>query len=106
MFRDDLWRLVTARASCATGALDPDEWFPVAVNVASARQEAAAAIAVCGACPVRRYCLELSLRHWSVGRHGIWGGLVAAEREELRARLPGRPRVASADTAKTDRTAS
>ncbi len=106
MIRDDLWRLVTARSSCATSDIDPDEWFPVAVSIASARREAATAIAVCGTCPVRRHCLELSLRHWSVGRHGIWGGLVAAEREELRARLLGQPRVASPDTAKTGRTAS
>ncbi len=50
-----------------------------------ARAEASAALAVCGSCPVRRECLELSLRQWgSVGRHGIWGGLVEADREALR----------------------
>ena len=106
MIRDDLWRLVTARASCAACDVDLDEWFPVAVTIASARREAAAALAVCGACPVRSHCLELSLRHWPVGRHGVWGRMVAAEREALRARLLGRPRVASPDAAKTDRTAS
>jgi hypothetical protein len=26
----------------------------------------------------------LSLRHWGIGQHGIWGGLVPAERAALR----------------------
>jgi hypothetical protein len=55
-----------------------------------ARQQAAAAIAVCAACPVRGQCLALSLRHWDIGQHGVWGGLVAADRARLRARLRGR----------------
>ena len=72
-------------ASCAYSALDPDEWFPIAVGIAAARAEAARALAVCAVCPVRAECLELSLRHWaSVGQHGIWGGLVKAERDMLR----------------------
>jgi hypothetical protein len=52
-----------------------------------ARQEAAAAIAVCTACRVRDQCLTLSLRHWEIGEHGVWGGLVTAERAELRRRI-------------------
>jgi hypothetical protein len=48
--------------------------------------EAARAIAVCEACPVSAECLELSLRHWSVGQHGVWSGLVTAERVALRSR--------------------
>jgi hypothetical protein len=55
-----------------------------------ARREAAAAIAICMACPVRAQCLELSLRHWDIGQHGVWGGLVAAERAALRVRWPAR----------------
>jgi hypothetical protein len=61
-------------------------WLPPsqrAVLPCKARREAAAAIAVCAVCPVQAQCLELSLRHWQVGQHGIWGGLVAAERAEL-----------------------
>ena len=27
--------------------------------------------------------LELALRHWDVGQHGVWGGLVAADRAYL-----------------------
>ena len=72
-------------ASCAYSELDPDEWFPIAVGIVRARAEAARGLAVCAVCPIRAECLELSLRHWaSVGQHGIWGGLVKAERGLLR----------------------
>jgi hypothetical protein len=36
---------------------------------------------------VRAECLALSLRHWEIGQHGVWGGLVAAERAALRCRM-------------------
>jgi WhiB family transcriptional regulator, redox-sensing transcriptional regulator len=72
-------------AGCAGTNLDPDEWFPIAAKPARARAEAARALAVCAACPVRAECLELSLRTWSgAGQHGIWGGLVEADRSSLR----------------------
>ena len=61
--------------------------FPSALTL-DARRDAAAAIAVCQACRVRAQCLELSLRHWDIGQHGVWGGLVAAERAALRRRMP------------------
>jgi hypothetical protein len=73
---------------CADGRLDPDAWFPVSAEAGQARQEAAAAIAVCTACRVRGQCLEFSLQHWDIGQHGVWGGLIAADRAELRRRLP------------------
>jgi hypothetical protein len=79
-----LWEGVTRKARCADAALDPDEWFPVSAHQEIARREAARAIGVCMACPVRAECLELSLRHWGVGQYGVWGGLVAAERAALR----------------------
>jgi hypothetical protein len=75
---------VTHRARCADGTLDPDEWFPVSTNAEAARHEAAGAIAICTACPVRGGCLELALRHWTIGQHGVWGGLVPAERAAMR----------------------
>ena len=78
---------VTRYARCAGSSLDPDQWFPVSVDPASARLEAAAAIAVCTSCLVRGECLVLSLRHWDLGQHGVWGGLVAADRARLRRRL-------------------
>jgi hypothetical protein len=51
-----------------------------------ARTEAARALAVCAVCPVRAECLELSMRVWDAGgQHGIWGGLVEADRASARA---------------------
>ena len=86
-----LWAQVTSYARCADNGLDPDQWFPVSVDPASARREAAAAIAVCTSCLVQGECLALSLRHWDIGQHGVWGGLVAADRARLRRGLPGGP---------------
>jgi WhiB family transcriptional regulator, redox-sensing transcriptional regulator len=77
------WTRVARHARCARSSLDPDQWFPLSAEIAKARQEAAAAIAVCATCPVRAECLALSLRHWDIGQHGVWGGLVAAERAAL-----------------------
>ena len=79
---------VTAKARCADGTVDPDEWFPVSTDAEAARREAADALAICTACPVRGACLELSLRHWDIGQHGIWGGLVATDRADLRRQRP------------------
>jgi hypothetical protein len=79
-----LWAKVIKDAGCADSSLDPEQWFPVSQEASKARREAAAAITVCSACPVRAHCLELSLRHWDIGQHGIWGGLVAADRARLR----------------------
>lgn len=92
---DALWTQVARNARCADSGLDPDEWFPVSAAADMARQEAAAAIAVCMACPVRVQCLALSLRHWDTGRHGVWGGLVAADRAQLRRRSPANRSVRS-----------
>jgi len=83
-----LWAWVARYARCAGSGLCPDEWFPVSIEPAKARHEAAAAIAVCAGCPVRAQCLELSLRHWDVGQHGVWGGLIAADRAQLRRQWP------------------
>ena len=97
---DVLWAWVARYARCADSGLGPDEWFPVSIDPAMARHEAAAAIAVCAGCPVRAQCLELSLRHWDIGQHGVWGGLIAADRAQLRRRWPAdhresRPAAAS-----------
>jgi K+-sensing histidine kinase KdpD len=88
---DDLWARVAGQARCAGSGLDPDQWYPVSTESAQARHEAAAAIAVCASCPVRAQCLELSLRHWDIGQHGVWGGLVATDRADLRRRRARRP---------------
>jgi hypothetical protein len=72
-------------ARCSTAAIDPDQWFPVATTATAARAEATPALALCALCPVRAECLELSLRHWwTIGRHGIWGGLGETERTAAR----------------------
>ncbi len=95
---DALWARIGRQARCARSDLDPDQWYPVSIEPARARHEAAAAIAVCTSCPVRAQCLELSLRHWDIGQHGVWGGLVAADRAYLLRRRPvshrGRRRTA------------
>ena len=84
---DGSWARVSRYALCADSGLDP-EWFPVSIEPARVRHEAAAAIAVCTACLVGAQCLALSLRHWDIGQHGIWGGLVPADRARLRRCLP------------------
>jgi len=94
-----LWARVLRHARCADSGLNPDQWFPVSEEPVAARQEAAAAIAVCGACPVRSQCLALSLRYWNLGRHGVWGGLVAADRARLRRRQPADSTAANRSTA-------
>ena len=76
---------VMERGACSTSRLSPDDGYPVSTAAEDARQEAADAIAVCAACRVREECLELALRNWAVGQHGVWGGTVPAERERLRA---------------------
>jgi transcription factor WhiB len=81
------WARVIRQARCAESSLDADVWFPVSPGAQQARQEAAAAIAICKDCPVRSQCLALSLRHWDVGQHGVWGGMVAAERASLRRQM-------------------
>ena len=81
-----LWALVIRHAWCSQSGLDPDQWFPASADPSRARQEAAAAIAICATCPVRGHCLTLSLQHWDIGQHGVWGGLVAADRARLRRR--------------------
>ena len=72
-------------AGCVGSDVSTDEWFPVATRPAAARAEGARALARCAVCPVRTECLELSMRIWhDGGQHGIWGGLVEADRAEAR----------------------
>jgi WhiB family redox-sensing transcriptional regulator len=83
--RELLAQVTSRRARCAGAGVDPDEWFPITAEAGKARSQAARALALCAACPVRAECLELSLRHWNdIGQHGVWGGLVEAERRGIR----------------------
>lgn len=88
-----LEREVAAGAQCARR--DTEEWYPVrgeghAVGAKVIAEARAHAWALCAGCPVRRRCLELSLLV-PAGRHGIWGGMVARDRQAmLRARRRAR----------------
>jgi len=83
--RQLLERVTSTRARCVGTEVDPDAWFPVATRWQQARAEAASALALCAVCPVRGECLEFSMRQWGeVGRHGVWGGLLEAERAAVR----------------------
>jgi WhiB family transcriptional regulator, redox-sensing transcriptional regulator len=86
--------LVYRYGRCVSSGIDPDQWFPLAHDVVRAREEAADAIAVCVACPVRAECLEYSLRDGpDSGAYGVWGGLVEGERRLLRRRWLAGTRV-------------
>lgn len=79
----ELERQVQAGAWCAHADLDTEAWFPIARQVQAARREAAEALQVCEACPVRARCLALGLRV-PAGQWGIWGGLVDGEVTRVR----------------------
>jgi len=101
-----LWLLVTEKGACSTSGLSPDDWYPVSAPAEAAVREAAHAIAVCSGCRVREECLELALRNWTVGQHGVWGGTVPAERERLRAGRLGQLARVLARSRDADRAAS
>ena len=67
---------MTWRDSAACRGHDPDLWFPVRGG------GNAAALAICGGCPVRAECGEYGL---SLGPHepGIWGGLSWKQRRAI-----------------------
>jgi hypothetical protein len=85
------WSWIIRHALCRYVSLDPGQWFPASTEPERARHEAAPAIAICHGCPVRAQCLSVSLRYWDIGQHGVWGGLVPAERATLRNRILARP---------------
>lgn len=62
-------------ALCAQS--DPDAWFPEMGGPARLAKQ------ICDACPHRRGCLEWALE--ANEEFGIWGGLTAQERRQLRA---------------------
>ena len=68
-----------ARAACV-GAANSNRWFPDPGHA-----PAGDVLAVCGACPVRLECLDYAVR-WKID-HGVWGGLVPADRKHLRRHL-------------------
>ena len=79
-----LTAIVTRPLARCSGTTNPDDWFPIAARADRARAEAAGALRLCAACPVRAHCLELSMRLWHAGgKHGIWGGLIPADRADV-----------------------
>ena len=72
-FRNMTWRDEAACRNEDTGIFFEDSDAGVA-----------AAIAICGVCPVREECLEFALQTRQVD--GIWGGLTEPERRRVRRR--------------------
>ncbi|HZJ47633.1 MAG TPA: WhiB family transcriptional regulator [Acidimicrobiia bacterium] len=64
------------RSEAACAGTDPDVFFP------GEDASAARAKIVCAGCPVREKCLLYSIEFRMTS--GIWGGMSAAERRELR----------------------
>ncbi len=95
------WR---ARAACRD--VDPDLFFPTAVNGATLAAEERRALAVCRVCPVLNAC-----RAWAIVEqpHGIAGGLTEDERRRARQTMPRRtgraeaPAVVPGPSLRTDR---
>lgn len=74
------------QAACRNA--NPDLFFPEQLNHGRPpANAAAAALAICDTCPVidpcRDYALTRSTHH---DMYGIWGGLTAAERAQIRRR--------------------
>lgn len=70
-------------AACA--GCDAELWFPAEENPRRgrrARLPAPEAIRICGTCPVITECLQHALDHDEAD--GVWGGLTAEERRQLR----------------------
>ena len=66
---------LTWRQHSACRGLDPEIFYP------NTEEEALAAKAVCGQCPVRETCLEHALG--SRERDGVWGGATEKERRRI-----------------------
>ncbi|HUP85284.1 MAG TPA: WhiB family transcriptional regulator [Acidimicrobiales bacterium] len=63
------------RQLAACRGVEPDTFYP------ASDEEAEAAKAVCGGCPVRQPCLEYALS--SRERDGVWGGATEKERRRI-----------------------
>ena len=72
------------RAACREPGTDPELFFPIGEAGLEARQQVAAAKAVCARCPVTERCRDWAVRTGQ--SHGIWGGTTPEERRRLRRR--------------------
>jgi hypothetical protein len=90
-WQDELRAAIADRGQCGDDDADPEDWFPAydehAVTPVDSplRQEIRGQAAMlCFGCPVKGQCLALSYELGEQGSHGIWGGLGARDRIELR----------------------
>ncbi len=74
------------RADAACAGSENDLFFPAGED----ESMAAAAKAVCAACPVQELCLQYALV--TNQTEGVWGGLTGPERRRLRRRIRDRER--------------
>jgi WhiB family transcriptional regulator, redox-sensing transcriptional regulator len=81
------WRRLAACRSA-----DPDLFFPVSSEGGGGGGQVEKAKALCGACGVRRQCLQHAIGGDEV--YGVWGGLTGDERSRFSwlARAGSRPR--------------
>lgn len=70
---------------------DPEVFFPEPGT--SHTRELKWAIEECNKCPVQRECAEYAIA--AVEPYGLWGGLTPRERQIIRNRSVGRPKLAS-----------
>jgi WhiB family redox-sensing transcriptional regulator len=83
--------LVDWRRLAACRSADPDLFFPISVGDGAGQVEKAKAL--CGACAVRRQCLQYAISGDEAD--GVWGGLTGDERSRVsslaraRGRAPG-----------------
>lgn len=63
---------------------EPDDWYEAdGLSGRGAGRRNNETARVCAICPVRAQCLEYALEHNE--RYGIWGGMSAYQRKEMRA---------------------
>jgi WhiB family redox-sensing transcriptional regulator len=70
------WRRLAACRSA-----DPDLFFPVSGGGGAGAGQVEQAKALCGACGVRRQCLQYAISGDEV--YGVWGGLTGDERSRF-----------------------
>ncbi len=70
--------MAASRGICASGAHDPELWFPLSERSVAQIEMARG---LCHACPVRFRCLTNALERGE--RDGIWGGTTPSERATM-----------------------
>jgi WhiB family redox-sensing transcriptional regulator len=86
------------QAACRNDGVDPEIFFHDnnAAYISAART-------VCGACPVRRYCLIDCMRHEggrsAKSRWGVYAGMTPRQRERLYHKLRNRSKARAKDAA-------